>query len=273
MKISNLRTCFVLGLALSSFSMASLTLGKDGSRNKTSVVPPDNYVPHTQTNESRKGRKEFELNHCASCHSIGSKGGCLAPPLDGIGARRNKTFILSRITDDEWARGEFAKLYPHPELLEHPRFPEQKAKEIAAYLLTIPEPKQGYFVKGHGIVAGSQSSDSNKSPDAKTTATAGEEAQHNSPQEIAAGKALFIDHGCISCHSIGAVGGHLAPAFDGISQRHDRQFIAGQMTAAEFMTHNYPDEYQGRGNIMPPSNLNPEQIQKITSFLMSLPKD
>jgi nitric oxide reductase subunit C len=271
MKISNLRFYLVIALFLPGFFFANLSIGKDVSTGRIIVIPPDKYSPLPQTSESRKGHKEFELNHCASCHSIDSKGGCLAPPLDGIGARRNKTFILARITDDNWARGEFAKLYPHPELLEHPRFSTQKAKEIAAYLLTIPEPKHGYLVTGHSAVANGQTPDA--SPEAKSKKTkAGDDTQSTS-QSIASGKALFDEHGCIACHSIGGLGGHLAPAFDGINQRHDRRYIADQMTAAEFMTRNYPDEYQGRGNVMPPSNLTDEQIQQITTFLMSLPKD
>jgi len=35
----------------------------------------------------------------------------------------------------------------------------------------------------------------------------------------------------------------------------------------------YEQEQHSRGNVMPPSNLTNEQIQQLTTFLISLPKD
>ncbi|MBS1992438.1 MAG: cytochrome c [Cyanobacteria bacterium SZAS LIN-3] len=213
--------------------------------------------------KSKSGEELFKLNHCASCHSVAGQGGCLAPPLDGISKHRGKEFILVRITDENWAKKEFARIYPHEELLqEHPRLKSAQAKEIAAYLMTVPEAKTAYSVKGHKPVPGAGS----QHPGAAKTSGAEEK------QQIAAGKILVNDRGCLACHSIGVAGGHFAPNLDGIRDRHDRTYVAAQIKAAEMMTHNYPDEYQGRGNVMPPSNLTDNQIQSVVSFLMSLPK-
>ncbi|MBA4079306.1 MAG: hypothetical protein C0508_30035, partial [Cyanobacteria bacterium PR.023] len=54
------------------------------------------YKGQPASNKSREGAKYFKQNNCANCHSIEGKGGCLAPPLDGIGGRRSKVFVESR---------------------------------------------------------------------------------------------------------------------------------------------------------------------------------
>jgi hypothetical protein len=68
------------------------------------------------------------------------------------------------------------------------------------------------------------------------------------------------------------MGGHFAPALDGISKRRDRSYVERVISKSELMPINSEDtsEYSERGNIMPPAGLTKEQIQKVTDFVMTL---
>jgi mono/diheme cytochrome c family protein len=225
------------------------------------------YVDHGKfkgqpaSSKSREGAKFFKQNNCISCHSVEGKGGCLAPPLDGIGGRRSKIFVESRITNDQKAMARFLKLYPYAELLEHPRLPAVQAKDIASYLLTLSDLPGGVQISGHKVTK--------KTPFHSTEEAA--DCHKDRIPKVAEGRMLFNDRGCIVCHSIRNMGGHFAPAFDGISKRHDRQYVADRITAAEFFNQSGDNEYNLRGTVMPPSDLNPEQVESITDYLMSLP--
>lgn len=246
------RSLSILLLCVPALLIANLSSGKETSK----PVKAAHFVPPAATASSERGKKAFAARNCASCHSIEGRGGCLAPPLDGIGARRDEQFIASRITDSAEARREFQKLYPQPELMPHPRIKKDQAEIITAFLLTLPEPKKGYVIGEHKVRPGK----SNPAQTAESKATAA---------SIAQGKALFNSHGCIACHGIGNIGGHFAPRLDGISQHRDRQYIVDRISVAELLTDN--GEYQERGAVMPPSDLTEPQIQKIANFLMSLP--
>lgn len=219
------------------------------------------YKGQPASNKSREGAKYFKQNNCSTCHSIEGKGGCLAPPLDGIGGRRSKIFVESRITNDEAAMARFLKLYPYAELLEHPRISHTQAKDIAAYLLTLSDLPGGVQITGHKVTK--------KTPFHSTEDAA--DCHKDRVPKIAEGRMLLNDRNCLVCHSIRNMGGHFAPPFDGISKRHERQFVTDRITAAEFFNQSGDNEYNERGTVMPPSDLNPEQVESITDYLMSLP--
>ncbi|MFX5480904.1 cytochrome c, partial [Acinetobacter baumannii] len=68
-------------------------MGLPGSQ--SIFIAPTLYRARTVDANSDKGRTLFQRHQCSSCHSIAGVGGCLAPPLDGVGSRRNKSFILA----------------------------------------------------------------------------------------------------------------------------------------------------------------------------------
>ncbi len=247
----------ILILALSSVFVVSASAQAQAVQKHPPgfVIPPKSFTPSPASGQSKAGKQLFQRNNCGSCHSIDGSGGCLAPSLDGIGARRNTTFILARITNSPAAIKRFERLYG-PELMVHPRLTAQSAGRIAAYLMTLPEPKGGIRVLPH---TRNDQAGINVSQSGQKTADA------------AKGKVLFYDHGCIACHSIGAVGGHLAPRLDAVSARRTRQFITERISNAKFVIETTTDEYQGRENVMPSANLNEEEVRSITDFLMSLP--
>lgn len=200
----------------------------------------------------------YARESCSTCHSINGSGGCIAPPLDAIGARRTSRFILSRITDTPEAIRSFEELYRMPELMPHLRVSEPTAKALTSYLMTLPAPTIGFKVGVHKV-------SSNNSIDTQQSSAV-------SPGEIEHGKRLFYERGCIACHSIGDIGGTFAPRLDGIKEHRDKKFVSTRISDAEFFVQKYPDEYGERGTLMTPSDLNEKDIRGITEYLMSLPK-
>ncbi len=49
------------------------------------------------TDRVAAGRKLLEDLNCLACHSIGGKGGQIAPPLDDVGSRRTRDQLLARM--------------------------------------------------------------------------------------------------------------------------------------------------------------------------------
>jgi putative membrane-bound dehydrogenase-like protein len=101
--------------------------------------------------DPRRGAELFFTSptaSCASCHTVGGKGGAVGPILDGIAVRSDKTYILESLMDPNarLAKGfENLPISPMPPvgvLLK-----EQELVDILAYLgtLTTP-PKDGVTV-------------------------------------------------------------------------------------------------------------------------------
>ncbi len=225
------------------------------------IVHPRVYAPVSAGPASQAGKELVEKHNCLMCHSIGSKGGCLSPPFDGIGAYRTKKFILARITRGAAVEAEFAKLYGgKAELMPHMRIPSGEAKLVAQYLLTIPAPQNGFYVGSHGSNSNESASDNEET----------EKTNQVDEQRIAAGKKLFYERGCTACHSIGNIGGHFAPHLDAVGKRRSQNYIEQRITSAELLSQNSGDEYGGRGAVMPPSGLTKDEIESITQFLTSL---
>lgn len=143
--------------------------------------------------------------------------------------------------------------------MPHLRVKAADAAKIAAYLLTLPEPKEGVRISTHPV----------GKPAAATKPAAKTDKVNLAKASVDKGKLLFNVKGCTSCHSINNIGGHFAPALDDVAKTRSAQYVTERINRAEFLTQT--DEYSGRGSMMPPLNLNPEEIKSITAFLMSLP--
>jgi cytochrome c551/c552 len=242
------------------FSPCSLCANPDKDYEKHGKIVKPAYKPAFANESSLKGRQIFEQHNCSSCHLTENKGGCLGPALDGIGAYRSKRFILARITNNRKAIDQFERMYGKAELMQHPRITAPDAEFIVQYLLTLSAPKGGFYVPSHNIAVKPQISH----PTVKSITAL--------PSNILAmaGKKLFYERGCTACHSINNIGGHFAPPLDHIGKSHTSEYVSQRMTNAEGFLQNYPDEYQERGMVMPPSNLTEKEIAEITSFLMSV---
>ncbi|CAN5640587.1 hypothetical protein BH10CYA1_BH10CYA1_13730 [soil metagenome] len=244
--------------------------GESTSQLPNHRVKHTDFIPAKPSDDSLRGQKIFQRSSCIQCHSVQSKGGCLGPVMDGVGGRRTTKFMTDRITEGGHEEDEFRKLYGSSELMPHPRLQKGDAKLVVSYLMTLAEPKGGFKVKGHSL-----SSDSSHKNNRSTSKTKLDKDNHfgfssSSNQSIQVGKKLFFAKGCMSCHSVGKVGGQFATALDDVGSRKGRDYITKQMNGAELLTLGTNDEYGERGTEMPPSNLTPSQINSITDYLMSL---
>jgi mono/diheme cytochrome c family protein len=77
----------------------------------------------------------------------------------------------------------------------------------------------------------------------------------------AAGRRLFVDKGCLGCHSIGGKGGNVGPALDQVAKRHDPQWIIAHFKNPQAMT---------PGSVMPQFNFTEQETRALTEFLLSL---
>ncbi|HPU57527.1 MAG TPA: cytochrome c, partial [Verrucomicrobiota bacterium] len=85
---------------------------------------------------------------CASCHTVGGKGGVVGPILDGIAVRSDKDYILESLMDPN---ARMAKGYEHLSISPMPPLGvllnEQDLADIVAYLQTLTTPpKDGITV-------------------------------------------------------------------------------------------------------------------------------
>jgi putative membrane-bound dehydrogenase-like protein len=85
---------------------------------------------------------------CASCHTVGGKGGAVGPILDGIAIRGDKDYILESLMDPN---AKFAKGYENLTISPMPPLgvllKEQELADILAYLQTLKTPpKDGVTV-------------------------------------------------------------------------------------------------------------------------------
>ncbi|MCL4486677.1 MAG: cytochrome c [Chloroflexi bacterium] len=216
------------------------------------------YQPQPETAESGAGRAVVEKLTCASCHSIGGKGGQIGPPLDGVGGRRSPEFLKDHITNPEEHAKQFPELHENkPNRMPHPNATAEEINQMVAFLLTLPEPAGGFLVRPHehGPLPDS-------APPANFVPAPASEASR-------AGEKLYLDMGCAACHSIGSSGGEFGPKLDGIGARRNRPFIAAHITNPQLHSQRFPNEHTGEAT-MPPTNAAPDQIQQITEYLMTL---
>lgn len=95
------------------------------------------FVPEKKTASSTKGSILFKEKGCFACHSVDGFGGSQGPELQGVGARRSRSFIINRIASG-------AVILPEPTeksgqvAMPRLRLSEGEVKSIADWLLTLP---------------------------------------------------------------------------------------------------------------------------------------
>lgn len=249
------------------------------SSDKFAVVKVKPYKGDSSTSGKKAeaiaaGKALFAANNCSTCHSVADKGGCLAPPLDGIGAYRGRPYVIARITLGDKFTSEFARRYKDEELMPHPRLPLAQSRKITDFLMSLPAPSGGYQVYGHAREESSEEKLSNPTPQDSTRL----------PSDLAlaeTGRKRFLSGGCLACHAVGSLGGRLAPNLAGIGSRSSIDYIEGRITRAELKALGFDNVKEGSSSgadaptnhiSMPASKLTPEDIHAISVFLSSLKK-
>lgn len=205
-------------------------------------------------NAVAQGKQLFRSYQCASCHSVGGVGGCMGPVLDGVTKHRTDAYLRLRLTNTK--EDAFIALIKHPEIFPHPRFSATHVEQLLAYLKTLPQPVRPAAAAPVHKISPSLLHD----PD---TQLKGLQQPTASSRE---GRRLLLESGCMACHSIGQTGGSEGPAFDGIGLRHSRRYIEA------FISDPYKLSNRPRSKRMPQHDLFPDQVKKITDYLLTLPK-
>ncbi len=214
-------------------------------------LPASGYTPPAPTPESRTGKLLYERNNCSSCHQAEGQGGTLGPPLDGIGGARGEQFIVAHILDPAKQMAEFPTLFGgRTNIMPHPGLNLQDAKSIAAYLLTLADPEDGFVVTAHPKIT-SHTRAKTQAPLRATTSSA---------ISIEQGRALYLSRGCAACHTVDSAPSRFGPRLDGIAARRTRLDI-------EEALHGGNDEPE----MIRTLHLSKAEVQNIIDFLYSLP--
>lgn len=222
-------------------------------------LPATGYTPPPPSNDSRAGKLLYVKRNCASCHQAENKGGTLGPPLDGIGGARGEQFITAHLLDPEKQMLEFPNLFGgRSNIMPHLGITMKEAKLLSAYLLTLPEPQNGFLVSSHPkIDAPSKEHSEVKIVDKPATANG---ATANGADSISKGRALFLSRGCAACHTVDCGPSRFGPRLEGISSRRTQQELE------EALRSGYDEPEMIRT-----LHLSSAEMQNIIDFLNSLP--
>jgi mono/diheme cytochrome c family protein len=259
-----------------TFSLTVNVLSLSGSLESTSVksagketlpsvqtlhIKPVGYKPPAASVESNLGQEYYAESHCSACHSINNEGGVIGPMLDGIGQHRNSKWLEARLSGDPSAVAQFAQLTGHgvDDLPPHVRLPSDMTRPLVSYLLTLPEPKNGFLVTRHNAAVQEPSVVNLNYEPAPPSASSEE------------GKKLYAKFACAECHSIRMVGGFMGPTLDGIGAFHNREFLEGQVTDAQAQALTTDKFFELLPTSMPKYGVKPEEAKQIADYLMTLP--
>lgn len=217
-------------------------------------LPATGYTPPSPSNDSRAGKLLYVKRNCASCHQAENKGGTLGPPLDGIGGARGEQFIIAHLLDPEKQMIEFPDLFGgRSNIMPHLGIKLNEAKLISAYLLTLPEPQNGFLVSAHPKIGAPSKEHSEVKIVAKSATASG-------ASSISKGRALFLSRGCAACHTVDGGPSRFGPRLDGISSRRTQQELE------EALRSGYDEPEMIRT-----LHLSSAEMQNIIDFLNSLP--
>ena len=111
----------------------------NGATTTTAPIRPGAYVPADATESSQKGEVLYKQLECKTCHAINKTGGDVGPPLDGIGAKRSRAFLIGHITDPEAHAKNLPKEHPHGVTMPATSATAEQIGQMVDYLLTLPE--------------------------------------------------------------------------------------------------------------------------------------
>jgi mono/diheme cytochrome c family protein len=233
-----------------TLSIQATAENKKSDWNKSSL-PPTGYKPCDDSLASKAGKRLYKERNCASCHQIKGEGGTMGPPLDGIGGHRGKDFLIERLQNPLKQSLEFSELFGgKSSLMPHPGLSKRQAGQIAQYLLTLPEPQEGFPIQAHAQEPDTSSKTQIKTKPIETPGTK-------------LGAELFLEHGCAACHTTFDEDPRFGPTLKGISQRKSKEEIE-RLLSGKFKNRLMKKQAQV---------LDPQEVRCITEFLLKLPTE
>ena len=89
------------------------------------------------------------------------------------------------------------------------------------------------------------------------------DAWRKAPDDAAEGAMVYQANGCADCHTLNGEGAKVGPVLNGLRLRHDRKWVEAHFAD--------PDKLSP-GSEMPPYVFNARDLEKITTYLLSIPK-
>jgi ubiquinol-cytochrome c reductase cytochrome b subunit len=89
------------------------------------------------------------------------------------------------------------------------------------------------------------------------------DAWRTAPDGAAEGAIVYQTNGCTGCHTLNGEGAKVGPTLNGLRLRHDRKWVEAHFAD--------PDKLSP-GSEMPPYGFNATDLEKITTYLLSIPK-
>jgi ubiquinol-cytochrome c reductase cytochrome b subunit len=102
-------------------SIATLVAKRDDKGLDAWAHAPDSAVA---------GAKVYQTRQCGACHLLNGTGGTMAPPMNGLFARRSKSWVTEHFTDPQ----KFVKTSTMPAF----KLPPQELAVLTNYILAIP---------------------------------------------------------------------------------------------------------------------------------------
>lgn len=214
-------------------------------------LPPWGYNPPASSENSEKGQAIYQAMNCRQCHSIQGSGGEVGPALDGIGAHRGQEWLMDRLMDPEKQVRKFSDIFGNrPSAMPHPGLTRRKASQVVQYLLTLPEPDEGFLVATHG--SGTNDVPSTEPEQAKKDVSKGDAVY---------GARLFYDLRCYTCHSTDGSKDRFGPDLSGVSDEIKNETLKRFLRRT---VHSRLMKDQTR-------RLTEQELEDLRSFLLSIP--
>jgi mono/diheme cytochrome c family protein len=132
-----------------------------------------------QAADPKAGRQVFAQKRCITCHQVGGTGGVIGPSLDSLGQYNSPIFFAAAM----WNHGPSMAEAMRAQGIERPSFNQAEFRSLLAFIKSA-------------------------SP------ASGKEPLYILPGRPDQGQKLFVEKGCIECHSVkgrgGQAGGELA---------------------------------------------------------------
>jgi cbb3-type cytochrome oxidase cytochrome c subunit len=174
--------------------------------------------------ELARGQQVFEESGCRGCHKLNGVGGIVGPELDKVGAHRSADWLKQHFLSPESVTAGSAM---PPQQLS-----ETNLEAIVLFMLSqTGEAAPGYYASMKVIPSVDQ------------------------------GQRLFVQKGCIGCHSVGGVGGKVGPALDDVGVRRSPEWIMQHFRDPRSVT---------PGSVMPKFGFTETEARALTEFLLHL---
>lgn len=214
-----------------------------------------------------RGKVLFRKNKCLACHVVEGRGGMKAPDLTYVGDKNPELFDFTNVegphTAFNWHLQHLShagKVTPHT-IMPDFDFPPEDAHALALLLLSWRRQTMPPRYVAHPAPAPTVE------PSARQPAPAPD------VPGAEAGRKVFVERGCSSCHGVG-VGNQIGPDLKGVGSHRDADWLRRWLADPAAMLRAYPDLANwpaAYGNIiMPNQNLTSEEIAALVLYLGKL---